>query len=396
MNTFEKRAEVFSAMTALNNQIQERSAKNEAVPADMTGKYSELDSQFESLTKAIENDAKLNARKASMERAIDSRDVSGVDTREAKFDLDSYLRSGKEFSFGGNEELFRSENTFTGAEGAFTVAQTMYGTLMNSLRTLTAVRSLPGVQTIATKNLVTIPVPVSVLAPAATKQGPSGSYSVTDISFGSVNLNAYKRGGIIKISEELLNDSAFDLSAWVAVEIANQIGVSEEASFISGSGVNATTGLLTIAGTYVGDTTITAVSSSNLTDAIIGAAFNIHPQCRKDAVLIVGDGLAKTLRQAKSSVGAYYWTPSLVDGQPDRFDGRPVYMTSAAPAGVGSGVVAGLLVDPNYLVIGDRVPMTLQRLNERYADEGFVGFKYQLRSDLVLKTTAATTRLIWA
>ena len=39
----------------------------------------------------------------------------------------------------------------------------------------------------------------------------SGAYLESDDSFGQVSIGAYKLGTMIKVSEELLNDSVFDL-----------------------------------------------------------------------------------------------------------------------------------------------------------------------------------------
>ena len=53
-------------------------------------------------------------------------------------------------------------------------------------------------------------------------------YSLSDDAFGQSSLSAYKLGTAIKISEELLNDSVFDLPSYVAKEFARRIGAKEE------------------------------------------------------------------------------------------------------------------------------------------------------------------------
>ena len=49
-------------------------------------------------------------------------------------------------------------------------------------------------------------------------------YSLSDDTFGQASLSAYKLGTAIKISEELLNDSVFDLPSYIAKEFARRIG----------------------------------------------------------------------------------------------------------------------------------------------------------------------------
>ena len=47
-------------------------------------------------------------------------------------------------------------------------------------------------------------------------------YSLSDDAFGQASLSAYKLGTAIKISEELLNDSVFDLPSYIAKEFARR------------------------------------------------------------------------------------------------------------------------------------------------------------------------------
>ena len=49
----------------------------------------------------------------------------------------------------------------------------------------------------------------------------------SDDTFGQVTIGAYKLGTMIKVSEELLNDSVFDLESYIAREFARRIGAKE-------------------------------------------------------------------------------------------------------------------------------------------------------------------------
>ena len=53
------------------------------------------------------------------------------------------------------------------------------------------------------------------------------AYKLSDDTFGQASLGAYKVGTAIKISEELLNDAAFDLPSYIAKEFARRIGAKE-------------------------------------------------------------------------------------------------------------------------------------------------------------------------
>ena len=46
-----------------------------------------------------------------------------------------------------------------------------------------------------------------------------GPYVESDDAFGQVSIGAYKLGTTIKISEELINDSVFDLENYISKEV---------------------------------------------------------------------------------------------------------------------------------------------------------------------------------
>lgn len=69
------------------------------------------------------------------------------------------------------------------------------------------------------------------------------AYSLSDDAFGQLNLSAYKVGTAITISEELLNDSVFDLPSYIAKEFGRRIGANEEEAFIVGDGRGKPTGI---------------------------------------------------------------------------------------------------------------------------------------------------------
>ncbi len=73
-------------------------------------------------------------------------------------------------------------------------------------------------------------------------------YSLSDDTFGQASLSAYKLGTAIKISEELLNDSVFDLPSYIAKEFARRIGAKEEEAFFVGDGKGKPTGIFAATG----------------------------------------------------------------------------------------------------------------------------------------------------
>ena len=58
----------------------------------------------------------------------------------------------------------------------------------------------------------------------------------SDMSFAQETLSAYKLGCMIKVSNELLNDSAFNIAAHIAQRFGVRFGNAEEDAFINGTG----------------------------------------------------------------------------------------------------------------------------------------------------------------
>ena len=63
-----------------------------------------------------------------------------------------------------------------------------------------------------------------------------GAYPESDDSFGQVSIGAYKVATMLKVSDELLNDSVFDLEAYISKEFGRRIGTKEEEAFFTGDG----------------------------------------------------------------------------------------------------------------------------------------------------------------
>ena len=151
------------------------------------------------------------------------------------------------------------------------------------------------------------------------------AYSLSDDAFGQISLSAYKVGTAIKISEELLNDSVFDLPAYIAKEFGRRIGAKEEEAFLVGDGKGKPTGIFAATGGAENGAT---TSTANITfDDMIEVFYSLKSPYRKKAVWILNEQTIKILRKIKDSNGNYLWQPSVSEGIPDTILNRP-YVTS--------------------------------------------------------------------
>lgn len=204
------------------------------------------------------------------------------------------------------------------------------------------------------------------------------AYTLSDDVFGQASLSAYKVGTAIKVSEELLNDSAFDLSAYITKEFARRVGAKEEEAFFVGDGNGKPTGIFAATGGAENGAT---TSTANITfDDMMELFYSLKSPYRKKASWVLNDSTVKALRKLKDSNGNYIWSPSVSAGIPDTIMNRPYYTSSYVPEST-AGSKAIAFGDFSYYWIADRKGFTFKRLNEVFAMNGQIGFIASKRVD---------------
>ncbi len=205
-----------------------------------------------------------------------------------------------------------------------------------------------------------------------------GAFVESDETFGQVSIGAYKVGTMIKVSDELLNDSAFNLEAYISKEFGRRIGSKEEEAFFVGNGIGKPTGIFNATGgASEGTKTSTAAISF---DDVMDLFYSVKSPYRKKAVWVLNDTTVKALRKLKDNNGNYIWQPSVQAGQPDMILNRP-YHTSAFVPEIAAGKKVMAFGDFSYYWIADRQGRSFKRLNELYAANGQVGFLASQRVD---------------
>ena len=264
----------------------------------------------------------------------------------------------------------------TDSEGGYLVPDEFERTLVEALEEENVFRTLAHVIKTSSGDRK---IPVVASKGTASWVDEEGAYTESDDAFSQVSIGAYKLGTMIKVSEELLADSVFDLEAYISKEFARRIGAREEESFFNGDGKGKPLGILaTAGGAEVG---VTAASATAITaDEVIDLFYSLKAPYRKNAVWVLNDATVKQIRKLKDSNGQYLWQPSLVAGTPDTILGRPVKTSAFMPtAAAGAKTIA--FGDFKYYWIADRQGRTFKKLSELYAANGQVGFMGTQRVD---------------
>lgn len=264
----------------------------------------------------------------------------------------------------------------TDSEGGYLVPDEYERTLVEALEEENIFRQLAKVIQTSSGDRK---IPVVATKGSASWIDEEGAFTESDDSFSQVSIGAYKLGTMIKVSEELLIDSVFDLESYISREFARRIGAKEEEAFFTGDGTGKPLGILATTGGA--ETGVTAASATAITaDELIDLFYSLKSPYRRNAVWLLNDSTIKAIRKLKDNQGQYLWQPSLTAGTPDTILGRPVRTSAYMPA-IAAEAKTIAFGDFSYYWIADRQGRSFKRLNELYAANGQVGFLASQRVD---------------
>lgn len=264
----------------------------------------------------------------------------------------------------------------TESEGGYLVPDEFETTLVQALQDQNIFRQLAKVITTSSGDRK-IPVVASTGSAAWIEE--EGAITDDDNAFGQVSIGVYKLATMIKVSEELLNDSVFNLESYIALEFARRMGTKEEEAFFVGDGTGKPTGVLAASGgAQVG---VTAASATAITlDEVMDLYFSLRSPYRRNAVFTMNDATVKAIRKLKDNNGQYLWQPSITAGTPDTILTRPIYTSIYVPT-IAAGAKSIAFGDFSYYWVADRQGRTFKRLGELFAANGQVGFMASQRVD---------------
>ncbi len=194
-----------------------------------------------------------------------------------------------------------------------------------------------------------------------------------------ITINVKNAGGLIKMTQNLLEDSVFDVEGHISEEFAESLGLEEDEVVIGGNGSDEPEGILSNAEILNNYVTTTSTSGSVDADDIIDMLYEVEQKYARNGSLLVRRKMVRTLRKLKDGEGQYLWEPSLQEGEPATFDGVPIVQPSVSNLdnAVSTDNYIAIFGDFSYYWIVDRIDMTMQRFNEKYAP--LIGLYFRMR-----------------
>ena len=385
-----------AALVKKSRDFLETRAKDDArLSAEDDAAYSRMEDDLLAYDKQIERMERLENRESSLEMPVNTPLTTkpGDQKKDEKKGraADAYRKA-----FWNtirvkypSSEIFNALEEGEASEGGYLVPDEYERTLVQALNEETVIRQNSKVITTSSG---THKIPIVASHGEAAWMEEEDAFTESDESFGQVNLDAHKVGTLIKVSEELLNDSAFDLEGYMRSEFARRIGDKEENAFINGNGTHKPTGLLHASlGAQTGLTTSSATGVS--ADEVIDLFHSLKAPYRKKAIWVLNDSTIKYIRKLKDGNGQYLWQPGIRDGEVNTILGKP-YFTSAFMPEIAAGNRTILFGDLSYYWIADRQGIVFKRLNELFAGNGQVGFLAYKRLDAKLVLPEAAKVLL--
>jgi len=375
----EKRAKAWDAAKAF---LDSKRGADGLLSAEDVATYEKMEADVVNLGKEIDRLERQQALDAELNKPVNTPITGkpGQPNPENKTGRasDEYKRAfwNAMRSKAAGYEVLNALQVGTDSEGGYLVPDEFERTLVEALQEENIFRTMAKIIQTASGDRK---IPVVASKGTASWVDEEGAIQESDDAFGQVSIGAYKLATMIKVSEELLNDSIFNLESYIAREFARRIGAKEEESFFIGNGTGKPTGIFNATGGA--ELGVTAASATAITvDEIMDLFYSLKSPYRKNAVFVMNDSTVKAIRKLKDGNGQYLWQPSITAGQPDTILNRPVKTSAYVPA-IAAGAKTIAFGDFGYYWIADRQGRSFQRLNELYAATGQVGFKATQRVD---------------
>ncbi len=211
-----------------------------------------------------------------------------------------------------------------------------------------------------------------------------GNVLASQISFGAFKGST----GLIRVSLELMQDSAFSLEAFLKEAFATRLGRGYEYYLTQGSGSNAPFGIIPAIAASGAVPVVASGSSAN--DGVVGndgtnsigwqdlvnLEHSVDPTYRRTAKWMFSDATLGHLKTRVDKFGRPLWVPSVKDGQPDMVAGYS-YTINQSIAKIAPSATTVVFGAFNKFIARKVRDLSIARLDERFADYGevaYVGF----------------------
>jgi HK97 family phage major capsid protein len=346
-----------TAMTA------ETRTQYDAIMADVTALKGDIDRAEQ----AAELDAELRSSVRPPLDRVGAAATEGEQRAAAhKVAFDKFIRKGD------TSELRTYSPMSDSVEGAFIVPQGFQNSLVEALKAFGGVRQVASSISTATGNDLKWPTAndTNNIGEQLSENTAAGQ---ANPSFSNLTLKAWTYSTkMVNVSNQLLQDSAFDVEGYLRKAFVNRIGRIQNQKFTIGVGTTEPKGINAAA--TAGPTSGTTLLVSY--DDMVELEHSVDPAYRLGAKYMLSDAVLKQIKKLKDTQGHPLWVPGVAVNAPDKILGYEYVINQDMPA-VASGANLMLFGALDSYLIRDVKELAIIRLSERFAElfqTAFVGF----------------------
>jgi len=254
--------------------------------------------------------------------------------------FEAYVRSGDDDALRGLALEGKAMSTAVAADGGYLVDPQTAETVKSVLSSTASIRRIANVV-----NVEATAYDVLVDHGELETGWADETSASTETGTGQlerITIPLHELSALPKVSQRLLDDSAFEVEGWLAGRIADKFARAEAAAFVNGNGVNKPTGFLTKtlvaeAGWswgnigYVATGAVGAFAEGLEGDAIIDLVYALGAEYRANATFVMNSKTAGAVRKIKDADGRFLWSDGLAAGEPARLVGYPVLIAEDMP-----------------------------------------------------------------
>ena len=250
--------------------------------------------------------------------------------------LHAYIRNGDDDGLRGLELESKALSAAVNSDGGYLVDPQTSDRVKSVLNATASIRAIASVVQVEATSYDVLVDHADVGAGWATE---TGAVSETDTpQIDRITIPLHELSALPKASQRLLDDSAFDIEAWLAGRIADKFSRAEAAAFIHGDGIDKPKGFLAHATV---DNVIwewgnlgyvpTGVAGEITADAVVDLVYALGAQYRAQASFVMSSKTAGIVRKLKDLDGRFLWSDGMTQGQPARLMGYAVLVAEDMP-----------------------------------------------------------------
>ena len=214
--------------------------------------------------------------------------------------------------------------------------------------------------------------------------------------FDSITLTGYLAGALTKISRSLINNSQFDIVAFVVDEMAYAIKRFIENELLNGTPGNPPSTPSKVLGLYGLTNYITAASQTVITaDEVVQLHDRVKDEFQDNAMWIMSPATRTALRLLKATTGYYLLNDDVSSPFGTTLLGKPVYVSDNMPDRA-AGKNAIFYGDFRGLATKFSEELSIEVLREKYADEHAVGVIGWFEFDSKVEDAQKIAKLVMA